>query len=144
MRIQSKRAAAITRTQVTWDLAAWTKRVDGWIASPDDGYGDKIYANLDHVAFRGLDAEQAARQLKVPLLLIASEGDVNTVMAARWIEHVAESDPTPPRVLIFPGSDHGTRMLRGSQGKRVEAVIFQFLKEHGGTGTEPGPAPADR
>ncbi len=38
------------------DASAWTKRVAGWIASPDDGYGDKVYTNLDQVAFRGLDA----------------------------------------------------------------------------------------
>jgi len=87
------------------------------------------------VAFRGLDAEQAAGKGKAPVLFIASEGDVNAVMAARWMKHVGREDQSPRRILIFPGSDHGTRMLRGTQGKKVEAVIFQFLEDHRETGT---------
>lgn len=81
---------------VQLDLSAWTKQVDGWIASPDDGYGDKVYTNLDHVAFRGLDATAVLTPVE-PLRLRATwtwsarlAGAVDTLPAhqgrltARW------------------------------------------------------------
>jgi len=81
------------------------------------------------VAFQGLTAEQAIRQVKAPVLFITSEGDVNAVMAARWMEHTGEF---PGRILIFPGAEHGTRLLRPPAGGKVEEVILQFLADHGG------------
>jgi pimeloyl-ACP methyl ester carboxylesterase len=79
------------------------------------------------VAFQGLDAEQAVKEIRSPLLCLASEGDVNAVMAARWIEHLQTSNR---KLLIFPGAEHGTRLLRAAPGKQVEEVILRFLKDH--------------
>jgi pimeloyl-ACP methyl ester carboxylesterase len=81
------------------------------------------------VAFKGLNAEKAVKKVKAPILFITSEGDVNAVMAARWMEHEGTS---PARLLIFPGAEHGTWMLKPPRGIKVEEVIFQFLKDHGG------------
>ena len=79
------------------------------------------------VAFRGLDAGKAIREVKAPILLISAEGDVNAVKAARWMEHNATS---PCKLLVVPGPEHGTRMFRGRAVGEVEGAILQFLKSH--------------
>jgi pimeloyl-ACP methyl ester carboxylesterase len=80
------------------------------------------------VAFRGLDAAEAVRKLTVPCLFIAAEGDAYAASAAREFDKTVKS--TNRRLLIVPGEEHGTRLLAGPMGEKVEKAIFEFLKSN--------------
>jgi len=77
------------------------------------------------VAFRGLDARSAIKGMDTPVLLIAAEGDSPAVRAAHWLEKATTS---PKKLLIVPGSEHGTRLFPGPHGKAVEEAILRFLE----------------
>ncbi len=80
------------------------------------------------MAFQGLDARQAIRKLKVPCLFIAAQGDSYAFTAAREFNEAADS---PKRdILIVPGSQHGTRLFEGPDGREIEKAIFQFLEKY--------------
>jgi pimeloyl-ACP methyl ester carboxylesterase len=79
-------------------------------------------------AFRGLDAREAIRKIEIPCLFVAAEGDGNASGAARAF-HEAVKSPTP-HLLIVPGSEHGTRLFDGPNGKKVETEIFRFLEKN--------------
>ena len=80
------------------------------------------------LAFRGLDARKAVYRLSVPCLFIAAGEDRYAATAARKFHEAAKSPKR--RLLIVPGSEHGTRILKGPEGKKVEDAIFEFLKSN--------------
>jgi pimeloyl-ACP methyl ester carboxylesterase len=80
------------------------------------------------VAFRGLDAGERIRDIKVPCLFIAAEADGYAAAAAKEF-HKAVKSPEP-RLLMVPGTEHGTRLFDGPKGPKVEQAILEFLKEN--------------
>ena len=77
------------------------------------------------VAFRGLDALDAIKKLKAPILLIAAEGDRSAAESARWFSQAAAG---PETLLVVPGSEHGTNLLDGPNARKLDEAILQFLR----------------
>ena len=80
------------------------------------------------VAFRGLDAGERIREVKVPCLFIAADGDGYAAEAAKEFHKAAKT--TEPGLLMVPGSEHGTRLFEGPKGPKVEEAILEFLKKN--------------
>ena len=80
------------------------------------------------LAFRGLDARKAVYKLSAPCLFIAAGEDGYAATAAREFHDAAKSQKR--QILIVPGLEHGTRILSGPEGKKVEDAIFDFLKSN--------------
>ena len=80
------------------------------------------------VAFQGLDARRAIKEVGAPILLIAAEGDAPAAEAARWFDREAVS---PKTLMLLPGAEHGTNLFGGTAGRKVEEAIFRFLAEQG-------------
>jgi pimeloyl-ACP methyl ester carboxylesterase len=62
--------------------------------------------------FEGLAAGRALRQVRAPTLFIAAKEDSPYVDDARGLYHAAPGDK---RLLVVPGSDHGTDLLDDGQ-----------------------------
>ena len=76
------------------------------------------------VEFMGLDARSAVPQVSAPKLFLAAEKDVGAA-GARELDRLA----APPKTLVlYPGSDHGTALLTGSNGIAVADRITSFLQ----------------
>lgn len=75
------------------------------------------------VKFEGLSAKDAVTKVMAPKLFIGAEDDVGGP-AARELGAMA---PEPKEVAVFPGSDHGTDLLRGTQRTAVLARMEEFL-----------------
>jgi pimeloyl-ACP methyl ester carboxylesterase len=76
------------------------------------------------VEFMGLDARSAVPQVSVPKLFLAAEKDVGAA-GARELNRLA---PPPKTLVLYPGSDHGTALLTGSNGIAVADRITSFLQ----------------
>ena len=75
------------------------------------------------VEFKGLSAKDAVTKVMASKLFIGAEGDAGGP-AARALGAMA---PEPKEVAVFPGSDHGTDLLRGDQRDAVLARMDEFL-----------------
>ncbi len=73
--------------------------------------------------FRGLDARSALPKIRVPELFLAAERDVGA-QEARTMVGLARSSAV---MQLYPGSDHGTALLEGSNEIAVENRIQDFL-----------------
>jgi pimeloyl-ACP methyl ester carboxylesterase len=72
-----------------------------------------------------LDAENAVRRLAVPVLFVAAEADVDFAADARALyADTAESDK---KLVIVPGGQHGTEMLRGKAGAPAREALLAFV-----------------
>jgi pimeloyl-ACP methyl ester carboxylesterase len=80
------------------------------------------------IAFRGLDAREAMGRLEAPCLFVAAEGDGSAAAAAKEFNRAAKSPER--RLLIVPGSEHGTRLFDSPKGPEVEGAILDFLKKN--------------
>ncbi len=77
--------------------------------------------------FRGLEALEDAGQVDVPKLFITSQDDRTARLS---VEALDGSSPGESEVLIIDGADHGTDMLKGSEGQRVKEAILSFLERN--------------
>jgi alpha-beta hydrolase superfamily lysophospholipase len=75
------------------------------------------------VEFEGLSAKDAVTKVLAPKLFIGAEDDAGGP-AARELGAMAQE---PKEVAVFPGSDHGTDLLRGAQRDAVLARMQGFL-----------------
>jgi pimeloyl-ACP methyl ester carboxylesterase len=72
-----------------------------------------------------LDGEIAVQRLTVPVLFLAAEKDVDFAGDARSLyEHTREADK---QLLIVPGGQHGTKMLRGAAGAPARQALLAFV-----------------
>jgi pimeloyl-ACP methyl ester carboxylesterase len=74
--------------------------------------------------FEGLDAGRAVPRLRVPTLFVAAEEDSPYVDDERAMYREATGDK---RLLVVPGSDHGTDLLADEQ---VADHLLSFLAGH--------------
>ncbi len=74
--------------------------------------------------FRGLSAADEVARITAPKLFLASEGDSSAVASAQQYFALAQE---PKEIKIFPGSAHGTDMLKGEQGPEVQKTILEFV-----------------
>lgn len=75
----------------------------------------------------GLDSIDAARKVRVPLLVLAARGDLTTDAGevAPELEKVSPSEDK--RVVLFDGTDHGIDLLQGEHGPKVRALLEDFI-----------------
>jgi len=76
-------------------------------------------------AFRGLSVEKEITTIKKPKLFIAAEGDEEAVKEAEWL---FDSTQEPKELEIVGGSDHGSDLISGEEGKKVKRSITDFLE----------------
>jgi pimeloyl-ACP methyl ester carboxylesterase len=77
------------------------------------------------VGFKGLDAIDAVTRVDAPVLFLGTLDDSGGEAARTLYELAAE----PRRVEVFPGGDHGTDMLSGSQADAVQTVLEGWLAD---------------
>ena len=75
-------------------------------------------------SIRGLAATSDVVRIEAPKLFIVAEGDSPEVEDAR---EMFDRSVEPKALEIVPGSDHGVRLLSGSQRERVRNAILDFL-----------------
>jgi pimeloyl-ACP methyl ester carboxylesterase len=75
--------------------------------------------------FRGLDAEQAVKSVRVPLALVASEGDTSAAQSLETFEDETHIDPQ--WVLLADGHAHGTDLLTSPAAPAVDRLLTDFL-----------------
>jgi pimeloyl-ACP methyl ester carboxylesterase len=63
-------------------------------------------------------------RITAPKLFLASEGDSSAVASAQQYFALAQE---PKEIKIFPGSAHGTDILKGAQGLEVQKTILEFV-----------------
>jgi dienelactone hydrolase len=79
--------------------------------------------------FYEMDAGAAVQRLRVPLLLVASEGDGNYTRSARMLYRNASSHSK--RMVIVPGKVHGSGLLAsGGNGAQLRQLVISFVQEH--------------
>jgi alpha-beta hydrolase superfamily lysophospholipase len=78
-------------------------------------------------SFGGLDAEEAVAGLRVPMLLLAAEGDGRFPQDARDLFRAAPDELDTLKLL--PGFDHGTNLLRFDQAKETRRLVLSFLRD---------------
>lgn len=76
--------------------------------------------------FQGIDALGRIDQITEPKLFIAASGDK---AYADDLEDMFGHALEPKDRLLFDGSEHGTALLEGGQGKQVIEAIKQFLRQ---------------
>jgi pimeloyl-ACP methyl ester carboxylesterase len=76
-------------------------------------------------AFRGLDARPVLGDVRVPVLLLAAEGDRSAVPDA---QSMAAALGGSADVVELPGDRHGTDLLSGPESEQVATRILTFLE----------------
>ena len=78
------------------------------------------------VEFRGLEALADVKQVQVPKLFIAADGDRS---ARQNLETLYDSSVGEREFLVIEDSSaHGTDLLKGTEGRRVREEILGFLE----------------
>ncbi len=72
----------------------------------------------------GLDARPDLRGISAPKLFIAARGDVFYARSASLLD---QSSDDPKELHLLDGAAHGTDMLTGDSGPRVQGLILDFL-----------------
>ena len=101
-------------------VTAATERVDGvlTLSAPE--------------RFRGLEADKAVKDVRIPLAMVAAKGDTsaeNTVVAFEEASYV-----DPRWALLVEGRAHGTELLESAHGPEVTQLLLTFLAAVWGTG----------
>jgi pimeloyl-ACP methyl ester carboxylesterase len=78
-------------------------------------------------AIEGLDAREAVKAISAPKLFIAARDDGFHVRSVDLFDQTA---PEPKERQIVDGDAHGTDMLSGDSGPRVQGLIVDFLRRH--------------
>jgi pimeloyl-ACP methyl ester carboxylesterase len=103
------------------------------VASQDQPPGQAPVAGVVSISgpsrFYEMDAGATVKRLRVPLLLIASEGDGNYTRSARLLYRNASSHSK--RMVIVPGEVHGSGLLAsGGNGAQLRQLVISFVQEH--------------
>jgi pimeloyl-ACP methyl ester carboxylesterase len=68
----------------------------------------------------------AVRRFRAPVLFVAAEDDGNFAAEARWLYRAAAS--RDKKLLIVPGSEHGTALYGGPAAERVSGAVDGLLE----------------
>ena len=80
-------------------------------------------------SIEGLDAREDVKQVTAPKLYIAAHDD-NNGFYARSVDLFYQTSPEPGERQIVDGSAHGTDMLEGGSGPRVQGLMVDFLQRY--------------
>jgi alpha-beta hydrolase superfamily lysophospholipase len=97
------------------------------------GAGGEAAANVDAVIalsapveFGALHAEDAAASIRVPLLLVAAQGDTSALDS---LERIGEAAGVPaPDQVITAGAEHGTELLESPESRAIWRAITRLLE----------------
>jgi pimeloyl-ACP methyl ester carboxylesterase len=89
---------------------------------------------------RGSDVLPAAAKLRVPVLFVTARDD-SLVGDATGQLYKAAAKATSRRLQVVAGSAHGTELLGGAAGAKLQDTIVDFLRSHGGPATATTAAP---
>ncbi len=79
-------------------------------------------------SFRGLSVEEELGKVTEPKLFIACEGDSNAAQSLRLFQ---ERSPEPKKGVVLQNcAAHGTDMLKGDTGERVQGLLLDFLERN--------------
>ena len=78
-------------------------------------------------AIEGLDATEDVMAVSAPKLFIAARNDLYFARSADLFDQTA---PEPKERQIVDGSAHGTDLLSGDSGPRVQGLIVDFLRRY--------------
>lgn len=76
-------------------------------------------------AIEGLDVSEDVREISAPKLFIAAREDG---LYTRSVDLFDQTSPEPKERQIVDGNAHGTDMLSGDSGPRVQGFIVDFLR----------------
>jgi dienelactone hydrolase len=87
-----------------------------------------VTLSAEAVLASGIDVSPYVKRLTCPVLLLTAEQDAyGSASAAKTFQ---ADLPTLARTVTYPGSDHGTALLSGTNGAKTVADIDAFLKAH--------------
>ena len=78
-------------------------------------------------SIEGLDATEDVTEISAPKLFIAARNDR---YYARSVDLFDQTAPDPKERQIVDGGAHGTDMLSGDSGPRVQGLIVDFLRRY--------------
>ena len=90
------------------------------------------------LAFRGLDARAALPDVRVPVLLLAAEGDQSAVPDA---QAMAAQLGGRSEVVVLSGDRHGTDLLSGPEGERWPPASLRSSRSCSRSTAPPRPPP---
>jgi pimeloyl-ACP methyl ester carboxylesterase len=79
-------------------------------------------------SIEGLVARDDVPNIKVPMLLVASEGDG---VAFNSLEAFYDSATGPKQQQVYSGDAHGTALLEGEHAAEFKALLFAFFRSVG-------------
>jgi hypothetical protein len=80
---------------------------------------------------QGTDMVPVAARLRVPVLYLSAREDLVVGSAPRDLYKATTHAPSR-RLVILPGTAHGTDLLAGAGGARAQDLILDFLRSHAG------------
>ena len=83
--------------------------------------------------FRGLDASKAAKDVRVPLAMIAAKGDTSAEHTVETFKERSYVDPG--QTLLVDGRAHGTDLLDSPEADQVRQMLFKMLDDIWGAGS---------
>jgi hypothetical protein len=87
---------------------------------------------------RGTDVLPAAASLRTPVLFVTARDDSFVGGATGQLYKAAAKAPSR-RLEVVPGSAHGTELLAGAAGAKLEGIVVAFLRGRGTPGAGPTP-----
>jgi pimeloyl-ACP methyl ester carboxylesterase len=95
------------------------------LGSPVSGV---VSLSAEAILSPGIEVAASVRRLHCPLLLAtASQDAYGSAPAAR--QFIALAPSTVKRLVVVPGSDHGTALLSGRSGTRTVPAVISFLRQ---------------
>ena len=98
-------------------------------AEPVDG----VVVLSPSMAFLGLSSEEDLPKIRAPKFFLVSEVEMNVPVQS--VRRQFKSAPEPKRLEVVPDSAHGSRMLDGEQGKRIQGGNSRICRLHFRTAT---------
>jgi alpha-beta hydrolase superfamily lysophospholipase len=79
------------------------------------------------VEFNGLNVYDADAEVKAPMLFVETTNDP---FVAGHSEVLFKRATAPKTLKIFPGNEHGARILLGAHGVELRNLMLQFIADH--------------
>jgi pimeloyl-ACP methyl ester carboxylesterase len=98
--------------------------VAGSAAGPPEGV-DGVIALSAPIEFGDLDATEPSASLRVPVLLVAAEGDTSALDSLSLIGDAAQVPPS--RRVVVAGAAHGTELLGTDVADDIWVQVSRFL-----------------
>jgi len=86
---------------------------------------DAVVVFSPPISFWGLSSEEVLPSIRAPKFFLVSEKEMN--VSVQSVRNQFKIAPEPKKLEIVAGSAHGSRMLEGEQGKKIQEKILKFV-----------------